>query len=116
MYAVVKTGGKQYRVSEGDKVRVEKIEVEEGSTVDLDRVLLIADGEQVTVGTPYIDGGKVTGKVVAQGRAKKVDVIKFKRRKKYRRSHGHRQAFTELEITSISPASGGPSPAPATDE
>ena len=102
MYAVVKTGGKQYRVSEGDKVKVEKLEVEEGASVDLDRVLMIADGEQVTVGNPYIDGGKVTGTVLAQGRGKKIEVIKFKRRKKYRRTQGHRQAFTELQITGIS--------------
>ncbi len=102
MYAVVKTGGKQYRVSEGDKVKVEKLAAEEGASVDLDQVLMIADGEDVTVGSPFIDGGKVTATVVSQGRAKKIEVVKFKRRKKYRRTQGHRQAFTELRITEIS--------------
>jgi large subunit ribosomal protein L21 len=102
MYAVVKTGGKQYRVAEGDTVRVEKLVADEGASVHLDRVLMIADGDQVTLGTPYVEGGKVTATVKGHGRAKKVKIVKFRRRKHYLRHQGHRQWYTELKVTGIS--------------
>jgi len=101
MHAVIRTGGKQYRVAEGEVVRVEKLDVEAGSVVEFDEVLLISDGENVEIGTPLLDGKVVAAEVQAQGRADKIDVIKFKRRKKYRRHQGHRQAYTELKITTI---------------
>lgn len=102
MYAVIQTGGKQYRVSEGDTVKVEKLGAEEGASIDLDKVLMIADGENVKVGTPYVDGGKVVATVKSHGRGKKVKIIKFKRRKHHLKRQGHRQWYTELEITGIS--------------
>ncbi len=104
MYAVIQTGGKQYRVSKGDILRVEKIDSEEGATVDLDKVLMVADGDDIKVGTPYVDGGKVTAKVQEHGRGKKVKIIKFRRRKHHLKRQGHRQWYTELEITGISGA------------
>ena len=102
MYAVIQTGGKQYRVSEGDTLKVEKLTADEGATVEIDKVLMIADGENVQVGKPYLEGGKVTATVKAQGRGKKVKIIKFKRRKQYLKRQGHRQSYTELEVTGIS--------------
>ena len=102
MYAVIQAGGKQHRVSEGDTVRVEKVGAEEGASVDLDKVLMVVDGENVMVGSPYVDGGKVTATVKAHGRAKKVGIVKFKRRKSYLKRQGHRQWFTDLQITGIS--------------
>lgn len=101
MHAVIQSGGKQYRVAEGDVVRLEKLNVAEGDTVDFDRVMLISDGENTTIGQPFVDGGKVSARVEAQGRGDKVEVIKFRRRQKYRRKQGHRQAYTEVKITSI---------------
>ena len=101
MQAVIVTGGKQYRVAKGDKVKVEKIEAEIGSTVDLDKVLLVSADEDVKVGAPFVDGAKVTAKITDQGRGDKIEIIKFKRRKHYRKQQGHRQYFTELEITDI---------------
>jgi large subunit ribosomal protein L21 len=101
MYAVFKTGGKQYRASTGDILKVEKIEAEKGSTLELDQVLMVGDGEDVKIGTPYLEGGKVTATVIDQGRGKKIKIIKFKRRKNYRRLMGHRQYFTQIEITGI---------------
>lgn len=101
MHAVVRTGGKQYRVAEGDIVRVEKLDAEAGSTVELDQVLLVSDGENVAVGAPVLEGKAVSAEVEGQGRGDKVDVIKFKRRQKYRRQYGHRQAYTQLRITSV---------------
>lgn len=101
MHAVIRTGGKQYRVAEGDIVRVEKLDVEEGSTIELDEVLLVSDGENVAIGEPLLQGKAVSAEVQAQARGEKIDVIKFKRRKKYRRHQGHRQSYTELKITSI---------------
>ncbi len=101
MYAVIQTGGKQYRVSEGDKLRVEKLGADEGASIELDKVLLVADGDDVTVGAPYVDGVKVAATVKAHGRGKKVKIIKFKRRKHHMKRQGHRQWYTELEITSI---------------
>ncbi|AGA90109.1 ribosomal protein L21 [Thioflavicoccus mobilis 8321] len=101
MYAVIQTGGKQYRVAEGDRLRVEKLVAEAGESVELDRVLLVADGEDVKVGTPFLEGGKVTATVQAHGRAKKVKIIKFRRRKHHMKRQGHRQWFTDLRITGI---------------
>ena len=101
MYAVIMTGGKQYRVEEGDSLRVERLDAEEGAEIELDRVLLVADGDQVVVGAPFVEHGKVTATVTEHGRAKKIKVVKFKRRKNYLRQHGHRQSFTELSIGSI---------------
>ena len=102
MYAVIKTGGKQYKVQEGDTIRVEKLEGSEGDNIKLDTVLMLTDGDKVTVGTPLVDGASVSATVKAQGRGKKIRVIKFKRRKNYRKQAGHRQAYTELSITGIS--------------
>ncbi|MDX1344873.1 MAG: 50S ribosomal protein L21 [Sedimenticolaceae bacterium] len=102
MYAVVQTGGKQYRVTEGATLRVEKIKADEGSSVELDKVLMVGEGESVKIGTPYVDGGKVTATVKSHGRGKKVKILKFKRRKHHMKRQGHRQWYTELEITGIS--------------
>jgi large subunit ribosomal protein L21 len=102
MYAVVRTGGKQYRVSPGDRLKVEKLVAEPGAEIELDQVLLVADGDEVKVGAPLVVGGKVTATVSSHGRGKKIEVVKFRRRKNYRRQAGHRQAFTELKITGIS--------------
>jgi len=102
MYAVIVTGGKQYRVSQGDKLRVEKLDAAEGESVDLDQVLMIVDGDDIKIGAPVLDGGKVTAEVKAHGRGAKVDIIKFHRRKQHMKRQGHRQAYTELEITGIS--------------
>ncbi len=101
MYAVFKTGGKQYRASTGDVIKVEKIEAEKGATVELDQVLMVGEGEDVKIGTPFLEGGKVTATVIDQGRRDKIKIIKFKRRKNYRRQMGHRQYFTQIEITGI---------------
>lgn len=101
MYAVVATGGKQYKVTEGLTLRVEKLEGEAGTSVDLDKVLMIADGSDVKIGTPYLDGSKVTATIKAQGRAKKVEIMKFRRRKHSQKRTGHRQYYTEIEIASI---------------
>jgi len=102
MYAVVVTGGKQYRVAEGDTLRVELLDAEQGSTVSLDQVLLVANGDDIKVGTPTVSGAKVEAEVVSHGRAKKIKIIKFRRRKHHRKQQGHRQYFTELKITGIS--------------
>jgi len=101
MYAVIATGGKQYRVSEGAVLRVEKLDAEEGASVEFDQVLLVGDGETVSVGKPYLEGGKVQATVMAQGKARKVEIVKFRRRKNYRRTKGHRQNFTQVKITGI---------------
>ena len=101
MYAVFKTGGKQYRAATGDVIKVEKIEAEKGATVELDQVLMVGEGEDVKIGAPFLDGGKVTAKIVDHGRRDKIKVIKFKRRKNYRKQMGHRQYFTQIEITGI---------------
>ena len=102
MYAVIKTGGKQYRVSEGDSLRVEKLDADEGATIEFDQVMLVGDGADVTLGKPFVEGSKVVATVEAQGRSRKVDVIKFKRRKGYRRTKGHRQSYTRVRVNSIS--------------
>jgi large subunit ribosomal protein L21 len=101
MYAVFKTGGKQYRATTGDKLKVEKIEAEKGATVELDQVLMVGEGEDVKVGTPLLAGGKVTALVVDHGRHDKIKIIKFKRRKHHMKRAGHRQYFTHIEITGI---------------
>lgn len=100
MYAVVKTGGKQYRVSAGEKLKVEQLSADVGSEVVLE-VLLVADGEAVRMGAPLVDGASVTAKVLAHGRGDKVHIFKMRRRKHYRKSQGHRQNYTELEILGI---------------
>lgn len=102
MYAVIETGGKQYRVAEGDKVRVEKLDAEAGTSIDISKVLMIADGDQIRLGKPFIDGTMVTAEVTAHGRNEKVKIIKFRRRKHHMKRQGHRQWFTELKITGIS--------------
>lgn len=102
MYAVIVTGGKQYRVSEGDTLKVEKLVAEAGSNVEFDQVLMAGEGESVQVGAPYIDGGKVTAEVVEHGRGRKVEIIKFRRRKHSRKRQGHRQDYTQVRITGIS--------------
>ncbi len=101
MYAVIKTGGKQYRVTEGQTLKVESLSAEVGESVDIDKVLMVGEGESVKVGAPYLDSGKVTAKVVEHGRHKKINIIKFKRRKHHQKRTGHRQNYTELEITGI---------------
>ena len=102
MYAVIATGGKQYRVEEGDVLRVEKLDAEEGATVDLDQVLMVGAGEEVNVGTPYLKGKKVKAEVRAHGRGDKIEIVKFQRRKHHRKQMGHRQSYTELVIKKIS--------------
>ncbi|MFT5259364.1 MAG: large subunit ribosomal protein L21 [Saprospiraceae bacterium] len=113
MYAVVETGGKQYRVSVGDKLKVEKLDVEEGASLQLDKVLMINDDGKLTVGEPHVAGTSVEATVLGQGRGDKIRIVKFKRRKKYRRLQGHRQSFTELEITAIGGSKAAPKKAPA---
>ena len=102
MIAVVETGGKQYKVAVGDKLKVEKLAAEAGADVSLDRVLMVADGDNVSVGKPVVEGSSVTAKVVSHGKHDKIKVFKMKRRKGYRKTQGHRQQYTELEITAIS--------------
>ncbi len=102
MYAVIRTGGKQYRVAEGDTLRVEKLGIDEGGDVEFDQVLMVADGEDVKVGSPLLEGGKVSATVVSNGRGKKVKIIKFRRRKHHRKQMGHRQSYSEVRITGIS--------------
>ena len=102
MYADIETGGKQYKVSEGDVIFVEKLGVEEGEAVTFDKVLVVADGEDVKFGAPVVEGAKVEAKVVKNGKAKKIYVFKMKRKKNYRRKKGHRQPFTKVEISKIS--------------
>ena len=101
MYAIVKTGGKQYKVAQGDVLFVEKLEANEGDVVTLDQVLAVAGENGLTVGAPVVEGATVTAKVVAQGKAKKVIVYKYKAKKDYRRKQGHRQPYTKLVIASI---------------
>jgi large subunit ribosomal protein L21 len=116
MYVVFSTGGKQYRASTGDIVKVEKLEAEKGTTVELDSVLMIGEGEDIQVGTPFLKGGKVTAKVVEHGRGDKIKVLKFKRRKNHMKKQGHRQFFTALEITGIDVAAPAPKKAPEVKE
>ena len=101
MYAVFKTGGKQYRVSEGETLKIEKLEVEPGKKVTFNEVLMIADGENVQVGSPLVEKASVEAKVISQGKGKKINILKFKRRKQYMKQQGHRQLFTEIQIGKI---------------
>ena len=100
MYAVIATGGKQYRVQPGEIVRVEKLETDKGN-VTFDQVLMVADGENIKIGTPIVSGAKVTAEIVENGRGKKLLIYKYRRRKGYRRKTGHRQSFTAVKITAI---------------
>jgi len=101
MYAVIRTGGKQYRVQSGEKLKVELIPAEVGAQVDLDQVLMVADGDAVTFGRPLVSGAKVTATVLAHGRHEKVKIFKMRRRKHYQKHQGHRQGFTEVHIDTI---------------
>ena len=101
MYAVIVTGGKQYRVMQGETLKVEKIDLEEGKSFEIDKVLMLGDGENVKVGAPTVDGAKVTATVKSHGRLDKVRIVKFRRRKHHRKQMGHRQHFTEIQITGI---------------
>ena len=113
MYAVFRSGGKQYRASKGDVLKLEKLDADEGANVSFDEVLLVGEGKDIQVGSPLLSGSSVSGKVLRQGKSKKVSVVKFRRRQNYLRQHTHRQYFTEVEITDIS---GGGKAAPKKDE
>ena len=102
MYAVIKTGGKQYRVEVGSKLKVETLIAEAGSDIQLDQVLMVADGETVSAGTPFLNQAKVSATVVGHGRHDKIRIFKMRRRKHYRKQQGHRQNYTEIQITGIS--------------
>lgn len=102
MYAVFQSGGKQHRVSEGQTIRLEKLDVETGAVIEFDTVLLVAKGEDVSVGAPFLASGRVTAEVVSHGRGDKIKIVKFRRRKHSRKQMGHRQWFTEVKITGIS--------------
>ena len=106
MYAVIETGGKQYRVQEGDVVTVEKLNVEAGQKIEFDKVLVLAGEGDLKVGTPYVEGAKVTGEVVENGKGKKVIIFKYKAKKDYRKKQGHRQPYTMVKIESL----GGDAP------
>ncbi len=102
MYAVIQTGGKQYRVEEGTTLKIEKLELGAGDAVEFDKVLMVQSDNGTKIGQPYVETGKVTAQVVSQGRHKKIKIIKFKRRKHYMKKMGHRQYFTEILVTGIS--------------
>jgi large subunit ribosomal protein L21 len=102
MYAVFQSGGKQHRVSEGQTVRLEKLDIATGETIEIDQVLMIANGEEINIGLPLIAGGVIKAEVVAHGRGEKIKIVKFRRRKHYRKQQGHRQWFTDVKITGIS--------------
>ncbi|WP_320823252.1 50S ribosomal protein L21 [Reinekea sp.] len=101
MYAVIVSGGKQYRVSEGQTLKLEKIEAETGVSISFEKILLVADGDKINIGAPVVAGAVVTAEIIAQGRHKKVKIMKFKRRKHHMKQMGHRQWFTEVKITGI---------------
>ena len=102
MYAVIESGGKQHRVTEGEVLKLEKIEASTGDKVDFDKVLMVGEGASVKIGTPYVASGKVTAEVISHGRGDKVKIIKFRRRKHHEKQQGHRQWYTEVKITKIS--------------
>ena len=102
MYAVIKTGGKQYRIQVGEKLKIEQLPAENGSELIIDQVLMIADGDKVSVGTPLVAGAKVNATVLGQGRHDKIRIFKMRRRKHYQKHQGHRQNYTEIQITGIS--------------
>jgi len=101
MYAVIESGGKQHRVVEGEVLRLEKLDVATGESINFDKVLMVADGDNIKVGAPFVDGGSVSAEVVSHGRGDKVRIIKFRRRKHSRKTQGHRQWYTEVKITGI---------------
>ncbi|HUP92009.1 MAG TPA: 50S ribosomal protein L21 [Solimonas sp.] len=101
MYAVIKTGGKQYKVAAGDKLKIESLEADVGKSVDFAEVLMIADGDKVTLGSPLVKGGVVTAEILGHGRGDKIRIVKHRRRKHYHKEQGHRQNFTEVKITGI---------------
>ncbi len=101
MYAVIQSGGKQHRVTEGEVLRLEKLEEETGATYQFDKILMVANGDDIKIGAPYVKGAKVSAEIVTHGRASKVNIIKFKRRKHHMKRQGHRQWYTEVKITSI---------------
>ena len=101
MYAVIKSGGKQYKVAKEDRIKVEKLDAEQGKSIGISDVLMVVDGDKVRVGSPYLKGAEVKARVEAHGRGTKIEVVKFHRRKNYRRKIGHRQDYTELAITDI---------------
>ena len=102
MYAVIESGGKQHRVVEGETLKLEKLEASTGDNINFDKVLMVGEGADVKIGTPYVKSGKVTAEVISHGRGKKLSIIKFRRRKHHRKQQGHRQWFTEVKITGIS--------------
>lgn len=118
MYAIIETGGKQYRVTEGDQVRIEKIKAADGEQVKFDKVLVLGDGAEAKVGAPYVDGAAVFGDVIETGKGKKVIIFKYKAKKDYRKKQGHRQPYTLVEITGISADGTAPAKkaAPKTEE
>lgn len=101
MYAVIESGGKQHRVVEGETLKLEKLEAGTGEAISFDKVLMVGEGESVKIGAPYVEGGVVNAEVISQGRAKKVTILKFRRRKHHLKHQGHRQWFTEVKITGI---------------
>ncbi len=101
MFAVIQSGGKQHRVKEGQRIKLEKLNAETGASIDFEKVLMVGSGADVKVGAPYVDGAKVTAEVVSHGRGDKVMIVKFRRRKHHRKQMGHRQWFTEVKITGI---------------
>ena len=101
MYAVISTGGKQYRVSKGDTIQIEKLDKKEGDTILFDKILLISNNGKVSIGKPFLKKSKIEGVIEAQGRDKKISIIKFHRRKHYKKQAGHRQSFTQIKITNI---------------
>lgn len=101
MFAIIQTGGKQYMVSKGDKIQVEKLEGDAGTSITFDKVLFVGDDKTSTIGKPVISGGTVEAKILLQGRGDKIRIFKYKAKSKYRRTQGHRQSFTELEITKV---------------
>ena len=113
MYAVIESGGKQHRVEEGEVLQLEKLDAAAGDKVKFDKILLVGEGESVKIGTPYVEGGQVEAKVLKQGRGEKIKIIKFNRRKHFKKQQGHRQSFTEVEITGIKvKAKAKPKPKP----
>jgi len=116
MYAVFRSGGKQYRASKGEVLKLEKLDADEGASVKFDEVLLVGEGSNIKVGSPLLSGSTVSAKVLRQGKSKKVSVVKFRRRKNYLRQHTHRQFFTEVEITGIGESAKKAAAPKATDD
>ena len=102
MYAVIVSGGKQHRVTEGETLKLELLDGEPGKSIDFEKVLLVTDGDDIKIGAPYVDGGKVSAEILTHGRHKKIKIVKFRRRKHHRKQMGHRQWYTEVKITGIS--------------